>query len=123
MAKTSEPELNPCLNLLGNGTTIEGNIQTHGDIRIDGVFKGNIQTASKLVIGATGIVEGEIICQNADIEGAAKSNIKVAELMSLKSTASVVGNINVGKLSIENGAMFSGQCVMRQNHDNINEEN
>jgi len=114
MAKNYEQELAPCLNLLGVGTTVEGTINTPGDIRIDGTFKGKISTSAKLVIGNTGIIEGDIICQNADIEGVVKANLKVIELMTLKATASVTGDLKVGKIAIENGAVFSGKCSMLQ---------
>ena len=114
MGKNYEQDLTPCLNLLGAGTTVEGSINTHGDIRIDGVFKGKIFTSAKLVIGNMGSVEGDIVCQNADIEGSVKANLKVAELMTLKATAFVTGDIKVGKIAIENGAAFSGKCSMLQ---------
>jgi cytoskeletal protein CcmA (bactofilin family) len=100
------------INLIGVGTTINGEIKSNGDVRIDGSLVGSVNTKGKVVIGSTGSVEGEIFCQNADISGAIKGNITVSELLALKATANLKGEITTNKLSIEPGANFSGACSM-----------
>ena len=62
------------VNIIGAGTLIEGDITTNGDMRIDGSLTGSINVKGKLVIGVSGSVEGEIICQNADISGTIKGD-------------------------------------------------
>jgi cytoskeletal protein CcmA (bactofilin family) len=113
MAKTNENEA-PVINLIGNGTIIKGDIRANGDMRIDGTLTGSVRTKGKLVIGATGAIEGEIVCQSADFSGSIKANITVTDLMVLKATANVIGEIKVGKLAIEPGARFSGHCTMHE---------
>ena len=102
----------PSVNLLGSGTEIIGDIRSQGDIRIDGSLNGTINCTGKVVIGNTGRVDGELICQNADISGEVKARIKVSELLSLKATAVVSGDIITNKLAIEPGAVFTGACKM-----------
>jgi len=102
----------PSVNIIGNGTDIKGNIKSNGDLRIDGFIKGTIQATGKVVVGTTGRVDGEIICQNADISGEVKAHIKVIELLSLKANAVVSGDILTNKLAIEPGAVFTGACKM-----------
>ena len=67
------------MNMLGLGSVIEGNIKTEGDIRIDGKVIGNVQVNSKLAIGETGLIEGNVICKNASIEGRVKGNLQISE--------------------------------------------
>jgi cytoskeletal protein CcmA (bactofilin family) len=100
------------VNLIGVGTVITGDVTSSGDIRVDGTLKGSIQTKGKVVVGTTGIVEGDVNCQNADISGELKAKINVAELLSLKSTAKLDGDIVTNKLAIEPGATFTGSCSM-----------
>ena len=111
MSKIFTPET-PSVNIIGNGTDINGNIKSNGDLRIDGFIKGTIQATGKVVVGSTGRVEGEINCQNADISGDVKAHIKVTELLSLKANAVVSGDILTNKLAIEPGAVFTGACKM-----------
>ncbi len=100
------------INLIGNGTNITGDIKSNGDVRIDGILTGNITINGKLVVGSTGKIEGNIICQNADISGEIKGKINVSELLILKASAKLVGDIVTGKISIEPNATFTGTCNM-----------
>jgi cytoskeletal protein CcmA (bactofilin family) len=120
MAKTNEFEA-PAINIIGNGTTLKGDIKSDGDFRIDGTLIGSISSKAKVIIGATGIVEGEIKCNNGDFSGTIKANVHVTEMLALKATSKLAGNIHVGKLSIEPGAQFSGNCKMENADQNSNQ--
>ena len=111
MTKSQEAD-SSSINLLGAGTVITGEIKANGDIRIDGNLTGSVISKGKVVIGPTGIVDGDVICQNADVSGKINGNITVAELLVLKQTSNLSGEIKTNKLSIEPGANFSGTCSM-----------
>ena len=111
MAKTMETE-NTAINIITDGTKIKGDIIASGDFRLDGVLEGNIQINGKLVVGDTGVVNGNVLCQNANIIGSVNGNLSVKELLSLHTSARVRGDILINKLSIEPGAVFSGKCRM-----------
>jgi cytoskeletal protein CcmA (bactofilin family) len=111
MAKFIEQD-NNTINLIGVGTDIKGDIESTGDIRFDGILKGNLKTKGKLVIGSTGSVKGEIACKNSDVEGKIEGRISVQELLSLKATSVLLGDIIAKRLAIEPGARFTGNCTM-----------
>jgi cytoskeletal protein CcmA (bactofilin family) len=111
MMKNKEVEV-PSINLLSAGTEVKGEIKLSGDFRIDGTFSGTINCKGKVVVGPTGCIDGEIICQNADFSGEVKAIVRVAELLTLKETAKFTGDITTNKISIEPGAKFSGNCTM-----------
>jgi len=115
MAKINDVEPIKTINMVGTGTSITGNIISEGDIRIDGTLKGNLKTKGKVVIGPTGIHEGEINCKNIEISGKVDGKINVSELLSLKASARINGEIKTNKLAIEPGAIFSGSCDMKGN--------
>lgn len=111
MAKTMEPESSP-INIITVGTLIKGDITATGDFRLDGTLEGNIQLNGKLVVGDSGVVTGNVLCQNANIIGTVNGNLSVKELLSLHTSARVRGDILINKLSIEPGAVFTGKCRM-----------
>ena len=102
-------------NRIVEGTTIKGDIISQADFRLDGELIGNFNSKGKLVIGPTGIVSGDIICKNADIEGRFKGKIQVQELLNIKEKAVINGEVTVGKLSVEPGADFTATCKMQTN--------
>jgi cytoskeletal protein CcmA (bactofilin family) len=119
MAKYNETD-NTTINLISNGTDITGDIKSNGDIRIDGSLKGNLNTKGKVVIGPTGKVNGEVICKNSEVSGIIEGKITVGQLLNLKASSKILGDIATSKLSIEPGAIFSGNCKMSDNDNNNN---
>lgn len=110
--KKNEEVLTSAFNLISQGTEIIGDIKCKGDIRMDGIIKGNIHSKAKVVIGASGSIDGAVTCQNADVSGNLKGSIEVGESLYLKASAMVIGEIVTGKLIVEAGAVFNGNCQM-----------
>lgn len=111
MAKNLDPQA-PARNRIGPETTIKGDIISDGNFRIDGTLEGSINTKGKVVVGEKGLITGDVLCQNADVEGTIKGKLQVTQLLALKATANIHGDILVDKLSIEPGANFTGTCKM-----------
>ena len=107
-----EPVTNGKINSIMEGTSIEGEIKSDSNIRIDGRVKGTINVRGRLIVGTSGVVEGDVTCQSSDIEGTVNGKITCADLLSLKATAKLTGDINTKKLAIEPGAIFTGNCSM-----------
>ncbi len=112
MAKMGETEVTNKINMIGVGTTIEGNITSSENIRFDGNLNGNLNTKGKVFVGQTGQIIGEIRCKNCEIEGVVEGKVVVEELLSLRAMSKLYGEIKTGKLAIEPGAIFTGKCDM-----------
>jgi len=114
MAKIMETDNGAAVNLISQGTEITGDIKSTGDIRIDGILNGNMNTKGKVVIGPTGKVKGEVECKNSEVSGLIEGKITVSQLLNLKASSKINGAIITGKLSIEPGAVFTGNCAMKE---------
>ncbi len=108
--------------IIGTGTTITGDIESKGDIRIDGVLVGNLHSGAKILIGPDGNVEGNLEGQFADILGKVNGKIKVQDLLQLRNNANINGDIYAGKLQIEPSVTFNGHCYMGANVVELNAE-
>lgn len=100
-------------NVIAKNTVIVGEIKSDGDFRIDGTLEGNLTTKGKIIIGATGIVKGDLTATTANIEGTSSGNLIIEKTLTVKAIAKISGNVIVGKLSIEPGADFNASCVMK----------
>lgn len=108
--------------IIGAGTTIVGDIESNGDIRIDGTLKGNLNGKAKILIGTEGVVEGNMNANYADIQGKITGNIKVNDLLLLRGRAKIDGDIYAGKLQVEPTVSFNGKCHMGANIVELNAE-
>ena len=100
--------------LVSAGTTLTGDLRSENDLRIDGTIKGNVFCSAKIIIGSTGVVEGNIQCVQADISGRVVGDIDAKELLQLHDKCQVEGNIKASKLQVEPTAIFNGRCQMQE---------
>lgn len=107
-------------NRIGKSTNIKGDVVSKADFRIDGRLEGSVETSGKIVIGASGVIVGKVICANADIEGRFQGELMVSDLLTLKKTAVIEGDVTVSKLSIEPGATFNATCMMKTGIKELN---
>ncbi len=112
MNKTAETVNPGKINSIMEGTSIEGEIKSDSNLRVDGRVKGTINVRGRLIVGQSGVIEGEVTCQSSDIEGTVIGRVNCQDLLSLKATAKLQGDINTKKLAIEPGAVFTGNCSM-----------
>lgn len=98
--------------IIGAGTIITGNMECTGDIRIDGTLKGNLQANAKIIVGASGLVDGDINGKQADVMGKVVGVIKVSEMLYLHEKGAVHGDIYAAQLKIDPSASFNGQSHM-----------
>ena len=114
MLEMSKPIINEvkALNTFAQDTKIIGNIESDGDIRMDGAMEGKLNCKGRVVIGPEARIRGTIFARNAEILGNVEGEITVIDLLTLKSTAVITGDLIMGKFSVEPGASFTGNCKM-----------
>lgn len=103
---------NSLINTIAVGTSIKGDIQANGDFRMDGILEGNITMNGKFVLGESGHIVGNVVCQNANVLGIIDGDVSVKEMLTLYEHSKIKGNIVANKLAIEPGARFTGTCHM-----------
>ncbi len=99
-------------SIIGPGMLIKGDLTTENDIRIDGKVVGNINSTSKVVVGESGSVEGNIEAVHADITGKITGNLTIKELLTLRQHANINGEVLTTKMSMEPSVVFNGKCSM-----------
>ncbi len=100
--------------LIGHTTTMKGSMSSSGALRIDGQFEGDISTTADLIIGEAGKIKATVSAKNAVVAGTVNGNMDINDKLELLSTAKVVGDLKVGALIIGEGAVFKGNCEMKQ---------
>jgi cytoskeletal protein CcmA (bactofilin family) len=110
--KMSSQDISNSSNIIGKGTILEGNIESFGNIRIEGKVNGSVKSKSKIALGQSSHVEGNIVAQNAEIAGTVKGVVEVTDQLILRPTAIIEGDIVTSKFIVESGSKFNGGCKM-----------
>lgn len=99
-------------SIIGEGSEFIGEFRVDGLIRIDGKFKGLIDTKGKVLIGKTGVVDTDIRARIVVAGGTINGNIYASERVILLSTCKLYGDLVTPTLIVENGVFFQGKCTI-----------
>ncbi len=100
---------------VGNGTTLTGEANFKGMLRVDGHLSGRVSSLDgTLIVSTGGQVDANIEVSIAQIYGTVKGDIIATKRIELGRVAHVTGNIQAPALVIESGAIFEGSCSMVQ---------
>ncbi|MBW2000105.1 MAG: polymer-forming cytoskeletal protein [Deltaproteobacteria bacterium] len=103
---------NKILSLLGEDAEFDGILRFRGAIRIDGRFKGKILGTGDLIVGANASLEATIMVSNVLVTGKIHGDVIAHKGVDILSTGRVHGNIQAPRLTMEEGAIFDGNCKM-----------
>jgi len=101
-------------SIIGEGSEFKGEFNINGLLRIDGRFRGTIDTDGKVLIGQTGEAITDIKARVVVVGGAVKGNIYATERVILLSTGHIEGNIITSGLIMEDGVVFNGNCTINK---------
>lgn len=99
--------------VVGPSVKIQGDLNSEGNIRIEGSVTGKIHTSQSVHVGEAAVIVADMQAGNAIIAGQIQGNVKVSGNLILQSTARIHGDIACGILRVEDGAQFTGKCNMK----------
>jgi cytoskeletal protein CcmA (bactofilin family) len=108
--KKSSIEENKISGFLDKDTHFQGTLNFKGSFRIDGQFKGKIDSDSTLIIGDQGNVEADIKIGNIIVDGKIKGNIQAKEKVEINTNGHVIGTVISPKLVVKEGAFIEANC-------------
>ncbi len=98
--------------VIGEGTTLKGDVKVEGSIEIDGDYEGTIDATDTLIVGSSGKVDGDATVANAVIGGHMYGNVFASGKIELRRGSQLLGDIKTRGLVIEDGVVFQGNCQM-----------
>lgn len=98
--------------IIGPSVKVEGDFKGEGDLIIEGILIGTLQTKNNLKIGKNALIEASVKANNAFISGKVKGNIIIKGKLEITGTAVILGNIKAQIISIESGALIKGDIDM-----------
>lgn len=113
MAKTNdEGETQPgregVISIIGPGMRVTGDCEAEGTLRIEGTVKGTVRAGKAVVVGKEGVVDGDVITQDAVIGGRVAGSIVAESRLELQATCVVEGEIQARRIKLEEGGKVNG---------------
>jgi cytoskeletal protein CcmA (bactofilin family) len=106
--------LETAINVLAEGTRLEGVISFEHVFRIHGTLVGEIRgrPGSTLIVGEAAVVEGAIHADRLLVDGYVQGEVRARTGVVVSRTGRVIGDIHSPSLKLEFGSYFEGRSVM-----------
>ena len=101
------------LTIIGQGTAVKGEIYSKGTVRIEGQVTGSIHCEGVILVQESGRVKAGLVANHIVISGKVKGNVLAHERLEVMPNATVIGDITSPRISIAEGVVFEGQCIMK----------
>lgn len=98
---------------IGKGMYLEAVCMTGQEsVRVDGIYKGNIEINGSLVLGDSGSITGDVRATYFLVAGEVNGNIFCETLLHFASTSKVFGDVQASSLIVDEGAQVSGRFIV-----------
>ena len=101
------------VSIIGQGTTIKGDISSKGTIRIEGTVSGQVQSGDTIVVQEGGKLKADLVAGQIIISGEVHGNVLAHERLEICAGGKVIGDITAPRVSIAEGVLFEGKCTMK----------
>lgn len=97
--------------IIGPGTTVSGDINAAGFVRIDGSLNGNLNAKGRIVISEDSRIQGDINGTFVSVGGVVKGNILAEKGIHVRPNALVIGDVITRHLRTDEGSLVHGKIV------------
>jgi len=94
-------------SVVGAGLSIKGNLESRGEVQIDGAIDGDVN-ALRIVVGEEARITGNLLAEDVVVRGAVAGSIR-GRKVTLAAASHVEGDIFHTTLAVERGAYFEGK--------------
>jgi cytoskeletal protein CcmA (bactofilin family) len=110
------------ISIIGPGMRVAGDCETDGTLRIEGTVEGTVRAGKAVVVGKDGVVDGDIVTQDAVIGGRVTGTISADSRLELQATCVVEGEIRARRLKLEEGGRVQGNIQVGEGRNAATEK-
>lgn len=96
------------ISIIGPGMRVDGDCVTEGTLRVEGHIKGTVRAGKAVVISKDGVVEGDVVTQDAIIGGRVTGSVTADSRLELQSTCEIQGEIRARRIKLDEGGQIDG---------------
>jgi cytoskeletal protein CcmA (bactofilin family) len=97
---------------IGPETTLRAKISGSEDLSVAGRLEGTLELLGTLTVEPTGVVKAEVTVMRAVVAGIVVGDIEATESIQIAPEGKVLGDLHAPRISIAEGARFSGTIEM-----------
>lgn len=108
------PGAETMLTIIAAGTTIMGDIECAGVLKVEGQIDGSVRNARQVMLAREGAVRGDVHAHEVVVGGVIDGNVTASDRLELQSSAVVNGDIATKSIVVMEGARINGGVKMTE---------
>ncbi len=108
------PGAESMLTIIAAGTTINGDIECAGVLKVEGQIDGTVRQARQVMLAREGAIRGDVTAHEVVVGGVIDGNVVATDRLELQSTAVVNGEISTKSIVVMEGARINGGVKMTE---------
>lgn len=112
MRLRNEPRRGELNGFLDAGSHLQGELHFEDTFRVDGKITGRVQADGELVVGESGLIDGEIEVGSLLVSGTVRGRIRAQRRLEVAATGRVMADVETPVLVVEEGGRLQGSCLM-----------
>lgn len=100
------------LTIIAAGTTIVGDIDSEGVVKVEGQIQGTVRAATQLLVAPGAMIRGDVFAPEIVAGGEIRGSVHADTRVEIQSGALIDGDIATGRILIAEGGRVNGQISM-----------
>jgi cytoskeletal protein CcmA (bactofilin family) len=109
----------PDVAIIERGVEMNGRLVVPQSLRIEGEFRGELESGSSVFVSESGAVEAPIRARTVEIHGAVVGDIVASREVVIHATGRLHGDVSTPSLVVVRGATFNGRTRMYRPERNV----
>lgn len=100
-------------SLVDEHTTVHGDLETAATVRVDGRVEGHLHRAGVLIVGASGVVAGDVQASEVVLAGHIEGSVIASGRMEIHASGVVHGDIVTAAMMLQEGGVIEGRVQVQ----------
>jgi len=100
------------VSVLGGGMKVTGDVSGEGEFRIEGRVEGSVSTDGRVIVAASGEVQGDIEAAEVVASGKVSGKITASGAVRLEKGCEIEADVEAATISLEEGGIVNGRLKM-----------
>ena len=99
-------------SVIAPGMKVVGDLETSGILKIDGTVQGSIRGARQVMLGRTGVIQGDVQAEEVVLGGRVIGTVTATERVEIQSNSVIEGDVHTRSIVVFEGGLLNGNVRM-----------
>jgi cytoskeletal protein CcmA (bactofilin family) len=107
-------------SVIAPGMKVVGDVETTGILKIEGTVQGSIRGARQVMLGRTGVIQGDVQAEEVILGGRVIGTVTATERVEIQNNSVIEGDVHTRSIVVFEGGVLNGNVRMETGTAKVN---